>query len=247
MLILTITWNAFLSTRWIEELYFELAPDWYNQDNLAPNGIDVATLKKDLQMINGGNIPPIDPPAPVVLYKLFEGATLVGNASGYTTLPSAEVDAHLFANKDQVAVSIKDANGVVVETVQPVTPPVPHPNDTIVLNIPAVVIPSFKIPGFFGVTVPAITIPAHVATGVINSDSKFVVNEICHANDVVMNEMKVVDWGAIIQQLLPILMEIITGLLSKKSVEASAIDWGAIIQQLLPIILQIIQGLLNKN
>jgi hypothetical protein len=128
-----------------------------------------------------------------------------------------------------------------------VTPPVPHPNDTIVLNIPAVVIPSFKIPGFFGVTVPAITIPAHVATGVINSDSKFVVNEICHANDVVMNEMKVVDWGAIIQQLLPILMEIITGLLSKKSVEASAIDWGAIIQQLLPIILQIIQGLLNKN
>lgn len=62
--ICTITWAAFLSRKWVEELYFVLGPDWYNQDNLAPNGIDVVTLKKDLMLINGGTIPPIDDPTP---------------------------------------------------------------------------------------------------------------------------------------------------------------------------------------
>lgn len=62
--ICTITWPAFLSRKYVEELYFELGQDWYGNDKLAPNGIDFATLKKDLDMINGGTIPPIDPPSP---------------------------------------------------------------------------------------------------------------------------------------------------------------------------------------
>ncbi len=62
--IVTITWAAFESKNWIDELYFILGPDWYNQSNLAPNGIDVSALQHDLQIINGGNIPPIPDPTP---------------------------------------------------------------------------------------------------------------------------------------------------------------------------------------
>lgn len=62
--LVTITWDAFLSTRWIEEMYVELSPDWYNSDKLAPNGIDVATLKADLDMIGGGGLPPLPDPVP---------------------------------------------------------------------------------------------------------------------------------------------------------------------------------------
>jgi len=61
--IVTITWNAFLSRKWIEELYFELGQDWY-KGNLAPNGIDVDKLKRDLSVIGGGGIPPLDDPTP---------------------------------------------------------------------------------------------------------------------------------------------------------------------------------------
>lgn len=62
--ICTITWPAFLSRKWVEELYFELGQDWYNQDNLAPNGIDVTKLKRDLSVIGGGGVPPLDDPPP---------------------------------------------------------------------------------------------------------------------------------------------------------------------------------------
>lgn len=56
-----ITWAAYQSTKWIEEAWVLLAPDWYNSDQLAPNGVDVATLKADLAKIGGGQIPPVDP------------------------------------------------------------------------------------------------------------------------------------------------------------------------------------------
>lgn len=83
--ICTITWQAFLSRKWVEELYFMLGPDWYNNDQLAPNGVDVAALKRDLQLINSGTIPPIDvdpptppnppnPPTPPTPGKGFNGA-----------------------------------------------------------------------------------------------------------------------------------------------------------------------------
>jgi hypothetical protein len=63
--IYTITWAAFQSTEWLEECYALLAPDWYGSDKLAPSGVDVATLRADLQKVGGGTVPPIDPPLPV--------------------------------------------------------------------------------------------------------------------------------------------------------------------------------------
>lgn len=61
-----ITWAAFHSKKWLEEAYTLLGPDWYNGDNVAPNAIDVATLKSDLTKIGGGTVPSLDPPAPPV-------------------------------------------------------------------------------------------------------------------------------------------------------------------------------------
>jgi hypothetical protein len=65
--IYTITWAAFTSTKWLEEAYCLLGPDWYNDDQLSPLGLNVQTLKDDLTKISGGQVPPIDPgPAPPV-------------------------------------------------------------------------------------------------------------------------------------------------------------------------------------
>jgi hypothetical protein len=64
----TITWPAFTSTRWLEECYVLLGPDWTGDDRLAPSGVNVDALVADLQKISGGQIPDIDPgpvpPAP---------------------------------------------------------------------------------------------------------------------------------------------------------------------------------------
>jgi hypothetical protein len=71
----TITWAALAINAantngyGIEECYAELAPDWYSAGNLAPNGINAATLANDLQVLGGGGIPdpgpPPTPPTPV--------------------------------------------------------------------------------------------------------------------------------------------------------------------------------------
>lgn len=60
----TITWPAFTSTRWLEECYALLGPDWYNDDRLAPCGVDVTALLADLQKVGGGQVPPIEPVPP---------------------------------------------------------------------------------------------------------------------------------------------------------------------------------------
>lgn len=65
-----ITQAAFTSRNWIQEAYAVLSPDWYGKDGLAPNFIDVAALRADLQKIAGGVIPdvgptPTPPPTPV--------------------------------------------------------------------------------------------------------------------------------------------------------------------------------------
>lgn len=62
--IVTILWDAFMSKKWIEEMYVELAKDWYNDDNLSPNGIDVQALKDALSKLGGGTVPPLGPPTP---------------------------------------------------------------------------------------------------------------------------------------------------------------------------------------
>lgn len=54
-----MTWAAFTSKTWIEEAYTELSPDWYTAENLAPNGINADTLRSDLALIQGGQIPPL--------------------------------------------------------------------------------------------------------------------------------------------------------------------------------------------
>jgi hypothetical protein len=59
-----ILWPAFTATTWIDEVYTSLAPDWYAQADLAPNGIDAATLAADLALVSGGQVPPLPGPAP---------------------------------------------------------------------------------------------------------------------------------------------------------------------------------------
>jgi len=56
-----MTWPAFVSKQYIVECYAPLSPDWYGNDNLAPMGIDAATLKADLDKLGGGTIPDIAP------------------------------------------------------------------------------------------------------------------------------------------------------------------------------------------
>lgn len=62
--LVTITWDAAVSKRWIEECYAELSPDWYSKNNIAPCGYDITKLKEYLQQLGGGNLPPLPPPTP---------------------------------------------------------------------------------------------------------------------------------------------------------------------------------------
>lgn len=60
-----ITWSAFTSRTWIEELYAVLSSNWYdNATKVAPSGIDAVTLATDLTKLGGGVIPDITPPSP---------------------------------------------------------------------------------------------------------------------------------------------------------------------------------------
>jgi hypothetical protein len=60
-----ITWAAFLSKRWLEEVWVLLAPDWYNADKVSPSGFAFQALQDDLSKIGGGTTPNDDPaPAP---------------------------------------------------------------------------------------------------------------------------------------------------------------------------------------
>ena len=61
-----ITWAAWVKTDHLEELYF-MVPSvlWTGKDKKAPSGVDYDTLLKDLQMIGGGNLPPLPDPTPV--------------------------------------------------------------------------------------------------------------------------------------------------------------------------------------
>jgi hypothetical protein len=47
--VVQFTWAAFQSRSWNEEAYIELSPDWYNNGNLAPNGIDIVGLQTAFQ------------------------------------------------------------------------------------------------------------------------------------------------------------------------------------------------------
>lgn len=61
------TWEAFEGLRYVDECYAMLAPAWWNNDQLAPCGVDVAYLRAALAQAGGGEVPPIpDPPAPPI-------------------------------------------------------------------------------------------------------------------------------------------------------------------------------------
>lgn len=61
----TMTWRAFQDTRIVDECYAMLSPNWYNDDKLAPNGVDVNGLKRALDMLSGdGDLPDWEPPKP---------------------------------------------------------------------------------------------------------------------------------------------------------------------------------------
>ena len=61
----TITWAAFADRRWVEELYAQLAPLWYENADLAPSGFDAEALEADLAALGSGSLPPLDP-TPIV-------------------------------------------------------------------------------------------------------------------------------------------------------------------------------------
>lgn len=60
-----ITWYAWTSRKWLDELYF-MVPTylWTGADKTAPSGFDYTALKADLAMIGKGTVPPTDPPTP---------------------------------------------------------------------------------------------------------------------------------------------------------------------------------------
>ena len=62
----TVTWAALADRNIVEELYAQLAPDWYAKANASPLGIDVATLAADLAKLGGGTLPPLPDPTPPV-------------------------------------------------------------------------------------------------------------------------------------------------------------------------------------
>lgn len=80
----TITWRAFTSTAWVKEMYAPLSPLWYGADNLAPNGVDVAGLKKALATANPNVDPVIPPPPPLAGFSgvlTYRDGVLVGVTS----------------------------------------------------------------------------------------------------------------------------------------------------------------------
>ena len=69
--IYTMTWAAFLSEKWIDEAYVMLSPDWYGNDKVAPSGIDLIGLRKDLEKIGQGVIPSVNPSPNPPITKVF--------------------------------------------------------------------------------------------------------------------------------------------------------------------------------
>lgn len=58
-----ITWAAWTSTRWLEELYFMLPTFlWTGKDQMAPSGLKLDELRTALKQIGGGTVPPLPDP-----------------------------------------------------------------------------------------------------------------------------------------------------------------------------------------
>ncbi len=64
-LLITITYRALANTQIFQECYAMLSKDWYNDDRVAPCGVDADELAIDLPKVGGGEVPPINPPVVV--------------------------------------------------------------------------------------------------------------------------------------------------------------------------------------
>lgn len=78
----TITWAAFTSSRWVNEVYTSLDPVWYGKDNLAPNGIDVTGLRTDLALVSNGQVPPLPDPVPTTSWNCVGGQCVEVQGAG---------------------------------------------------------------------------------------------------------------------------------------------------------------------
>ncbi len=57
-----MTWDLFTTIgRWVFGLIAAVGPDWWNEDQIAPNGFDATTLRKDIDALGRGEFPPITP------------------------------------------------------------------------------------------------------------------------------------------------------------------------------------------
>ncbi len=63
-----ILWSAWTSTRWIDETYIALLPEWSSKDGVSAAGIDTAGLKRALDQVANGQVPVLpDPVVPPVV------------------------------------------------------------------------------------------------------------------------------------------------------------------------------------
>lgn len=115
-----MTWTAFTSTRWNDECYASLLPEWFEKDGVADNGIDAAGLKAAFAEVADGKVPvlpdpkpptpPVTPPQPPVTPPV----TPPGPTTGFTGT---------LTYQNGVLVSVGGATPPVIPPV--VTPPTP--------------------------------------------------------------------------------------------------------------------------
>lgn len=59
------TWEAFLSTRYIDEMYVSVPSFlWTGSDKMSPSGVDLAGLMSAMSRMDSGDIPPMPDPVP---------------------------------------------------------------------------------------------------------------------------------------------------------------------------------------
>ena len=137
----TITWDAFMMKRWITECYAELGQDWYGDDQLAPSGVDKVTLSADLQLLGGGNVPPLpDPVTPPVNppitppvgnfvppFSLWVNSIHIPMVT-FSDIASAVAMANMVYDAGKMPVDVKDSKGQLVQTIPSPVPVPPNPN-----------------------------------------------------------------------------------------------------------------------
>lgn len=115
-----ITWSAFTSSKWIDECYASILPEFYEKDGVSAAGLDAAALKAAFAEVADGKVPvlpdapPVTPPQPPVTPPVTPPTT-----GGFT-------GSLIYKNGVLVGASGDVTPPVVVPPVTPpVTPPAP--------------------------------------------------------------------------------------------------------------------------